>query len=521
MSFVSAQPSFVESVARDLAGVRSTLSTATTTAAGPTVSVLAAARDEISHAIAAAFGSYGQQFQSLTTQATGFHDRFTSLLHTGAFQYATAETANAAQVINGGTTALTALAADASAPFTTALQNITTAVNALTGPHQTLFANTGVNIQSLIASINAGGFPLLNQLGANRTGYATTVVNGVAVMLDNLPTTLANLPTNISTALAGFDPNAFIHWASNNLNDYRQIINTAFTNAAADFSTQLNQLPTYFTAAGQALQTGNISGALFDIRRGFLNLAVTGFDTSVNPDTDLITVNLQGPLGDLLPILSIPGQMAQNLTDIMPTGSIVAQMSQNFTNVLNTTHDTSITSKATAFLSPDPATPDNPNSRGVAITTTMGLPAARLISAAGGPVNAMVGLADSGSAVHTALQTGNIGGALTAALNTPAVVTNDFLNGHTTVPINLTAELIPGYPLGLTINLPLDGILVQPSPYTGVVDFSPTFGNPPNTPGEQGTVYFSGTPIGGLLPMLTGYLPQQLALAIGGNPTGF
>lgn len=132
MSFVSAQPSFVESVARDLAGVRSTLSTATTTAAGPTVSVLAAARDEISQAIANAFGSYGQQFQSLTTQATGFHDHFTGLLRTGAFQYATAETANASQVINGGSTALTALAADASAPFTTALQNITTAVNALT-----------------------------------------------------------------------------------------------------------------------------------------------------------------------------------------------------------------------------------------------------------------------------------------------------------------------------------------------------------------------------------------------------
>ena len=138
--------------------------------------------------------------------------------------------------------------------------------------------------------------------------------------------------------------------------------------------------------------------------------------------------------------------MAQNLTDIMPTGSIVAQMSQNFTNVLNTTHDTSITSKATAFLSPDPATPKNPNSMGVAITTTMGLPTAMLISNAGGPVNAMVGLADSGSAVCSALQAGNPLGALTAALNTPAVVTNAFLNGHTTVPMDLTAELMPGYP---------------------------------------------------------------------------
>ena len=52
-----------------------------------------------------------------------------------------------------------------------------------------------------------------------------------------------------------------------------------------------------------------------------------------------MSITPTGALGDLLPILSIPGQMAQNFTNLLPAGSIAAHMSQNFTNVIKTVTD--------------------------------------------------------------------------------------------------------------------------------------------------------------------------------------
>jgi len=51
-------------------------------------------------------------------------------------------------------------------------------------------------------------------------------------------------------------------------------------------------------------------------------------------------------VGSLLPILTVPVQMAQDFTDLLPTGSVPAQISQNFTNVLATGLDTSLVANA-------------------------------------------------------------------------------------------------------------------------------------------------------------------------------
>ena len=63
---------------------------------GPTTGVLAAAGDEVSSAIAAAFSAYGQGFQALGAQAAAFHDQFVQALTAGAGSYVSAEAANAA-----------------------------------------------------------------------------------------------------------------------------------------------------------------------------------------------------------------------------------------------------------------------------------------------------------------------------------------------------------------------------------------------------------------------------------------
>ncbi|MEK1220548.1 PE family protein, partial [Mycobacterium ulcerans] len=63
MSFVTAVPELVESAAQDLAGIRSALVEAAQAVAVPTTALAAAGEDEVSAAIAALFGTFGQEYQ--------------------------------------------------------------------------------------------------------------------------------------------------------------------------------------------------------------------------------------------------------------------------------------------------------------------------------------------------------------------------------------------------------------------------------------------------------------------------
>src|SRR6201998_4574927 len=96
MSFVIAAPEFLTAAATDLANIGSTLSAANAAAAVPTTGILAAAEDEVSAAIAAAFSAHGQGFQALGAQAAAFHDQCVQALTASAGSYASAETANVA-----------------------------------------------------------------------------------------------------------------------------------------------------------------------------------------------------------------------------------------------------------------------------------------------------------------------------------------------------------------------------------------------------------------------------------------
>ncbi len=66
MSFVVATPDLVTTAAQDLAGIHSALRDATAAASGPTTAVMAAAEDEISAGVAALFGSFGQEYQTIS-----------------------------------------------------------------------------------------------------------------------------------------------------------------------------------------------------------------------------------------------------------------------------------------------------------------------------------------------------------------------------------------------------------------------------------------------------------------------
>ena len=94
MSFVVAAPETVASAASDLSSLRSTIRTANLAAAPSTTSVVVAAQDEVSAAIAALFGGYGQKFQSLSAQAAAFHEQFVQALSGAELMYAGTEAAN-------------------------------------------------------------------------------------------------------------------------------------------------------------------------------------------------------------------------------------------------------------------------------------------------------------------------------------------------------------------------------------------------------------------------------------------
>ncbi|WP_264956449.1 PE family protein, partial [Mycobacterium kiyosense] len=95
MAYVIAVPEFLTAAASDLANIGSAISAANSAATVPTSTLLAAAGDEVSAAVAALFSAHAQAYQDLSVGAAEFHQQFVQLLTSGAGTYATAETANA------------------------------------------------------------------------------------------------------------------------------------------------------------------------------------------------------------------------------------------------------------------------------------------------------------------------------------------------------------------------------------------------------------------------------------------
>ncbi|WP_264960817.1 PE family protein, partial [Mycobacterium kiyosense] len=112
MSYLSTVPEALTCAVSELAGIGSAIQTANAAAAGPTTRVLTATADEVSEAVAALFGAHAQSYQSLSLQATAFHEQFVRALNAAGNSYAQAEAANAAplqlalDVINAPTQAL-------------------------------------------------------------------------------------------------------------------------------------------------------------------------------------------------------------------------------------------------------------------------------------------------------------------------------------------------------------------------------------------------------------------------------
>ncbi|MCV6966972.1 PE-PGRS family protein [Mycobacterium intermedium] len=95
MSFVLATPDLLTTAAVNLAAIESSIQAANQAAVTPTNTVLAAAADEVSTAIAALFSGQAQEYQAISAQAAAFHERFVQALNGASGAYAAAEAAAA------------------------------------------------------------------------------------------------------------------------------------------------------------------------------------------------------------------------------------------------------------------------------------------------------------------------------------------------------------------------------------------------------------------------------------------
>lgn len=481
MSYVVAIPELVQASANDLAGIQSALTEAAASAATATTSVLPAGADEISAAIAQLFGSHGTEFQAISKQLNAFHAKFADLVGASAAQYTAAEAA--AQSLLGGVSA----AAGASP-----LEAIATFAGEVAAPYQALSTNTAANLQSLTRAVSANPMPFLRQFIANQASYLQTISTGFASAIQNLPATLGNLPVVIHNALSGladFQPGALAQGFINNQIGYFNTISTSLTAAARDFGTGVQAFPASLQAAGQALAAGDYTSAANTLATGFLAPFFTGFSSVVLP-TGVVVVSPVGAVGDLGPIFTIPGQMAQNFTNLLPVGSIPAAISQNATNLITTMTDVT--------QSIDLVAPTLP--------LHVGLPLVLAIDAIGPVVTTGAAAQSSLVAVTTALQAGNIPGAAASLLGAPAVIANGFLNGQSMLTLNVPVDIGLGVPLNTSTGLPLGGLLtpLQGGQLTLIEGIDPS--------------PLGGAQFGGIIPGLLSYLPQQLAQAIGAGP---
>ncbi|WP_156690001.1 PE domain-containing protein [Mycobacterium sp. Marseille-P9652] len=98
---VIAAPEFIAAASDDLAGIGEAIREASAAAAPSTTTIVEAAGDEVSKAIASLFGGYAEEFHALTAQSTLFHSQFAHTLNAAGASYITGELTNVSLFIKG------------------------------------------------------------------------------------------------------------------------------------------------------------------------------------------------------------------------------------------------------------------------------------------------------------------------------------------------------------------------------------------------------------------------------------
>ena len=95
MSYLIATPDVLTLAAAEAAGIGSSIKAANLSALAPTSTLMAAAADEVSEAIASLFSGHALDYQALSAQVGAFHQQFVQAVNAASGAYAAAEAVNA------------------------------------------------------------------------------------------------------------------------------------------------------------------------------------------------------------------------------------------------------------------------------------------------------------------------------------------------------------------------------------------------------------------------------------------
>ncbi|WP_373159678.1 PE family protein, partial [Mycobacterium marinum] len=182
MTALTAVPEIVVHAATELRDIGSSVNTANAMATTQTTTIVAAAQDEVSAAIAALFSVHGQTYQQLSAQAITFHEQFVRALSSAGGAYAAAEAANTGplqqllEAINSPVQALTGR------PLIGNGANGTPGTGANGGDGGWLLGDGGAGGSGATGQVggNGGAAGLLGSGGAGGAGGGSTVGNGGA-----------------------------------------------------------------------------------------------------------------------------------------------------------------------------------------------------------------------------------------------------------------------------------------------------------------------------------------------------
>lgn len=571
MSFVVTAPEMIQTAAQDLAGIRSVLAEAITTMATPTTGVVPAAGDEVSAAIAATFGDFGKEFQSLSSQAQAFHTEFVDVINAGAGAYLSTELANAEQTfanaVNaparamlglGGASGIGSTAAAGGTPAAGGLLGgllggltgtssggtggLAGVISGLTGSGGLLGGLTGsggllgglTGSGGLLGGLTGGTGVLGGLLGGltGGTGGLTGILGGLGNLGSILSGALPGLPGllgGLGTSLTGL---------TNSL--LPGLVHLDIGNAGPYFAGIAGPYEELFYNTWNNLQ--NLGATWLDDPFPFLRQFVTnqmGYAQTIAAAFGNAAQSVEANAAALPTAFQAAaqafsaGNYAAGLNDVetglqnvfsgvgpplTPISAIPGHIAQNITNVVQLATNTSITPYLDVSLLQKGLVP--PVS--ATLNDVVGLPVVFGVALLGAPVSMLEAAGSSAAAFTAALQAGDPGGAIAALIDAPAVIANGFLNGQATFPYALSLSNITGSAVGdianvsAVGNLPLDGLLVPPGYYSATVTIS-TLLNGIGVGPVVLNLGVGGTPFSGLLPFLVNYAPEQLAQAIGAS----
>jgi hypothetical protein len=391
-------------------------------------------------------------------------------------------------------------------------------------PYTVLFQHTFTNLNLMGSRWMSHPFPVVSQIIANQSHYAQLIGNAITYDLPGFP---ANVPANVQLAIQGastFNPAAIGQDFVGGTTGLWGTVGSSLGKMGSDLQGTLPAALRDMSEARDAVAVGNYFLAVQDAAHAPIDLFITGFDTShltisggftqIVPPVGAVTiagpVGLEGPVADLLPILTAIGQQPVGVASLAPHGSIPGMMLGNFANAIDVLVNANVTANfaLTAALLPPGVT--------LAGQATFGLPLQLGFAILGPPFAMANGIAYGATAFGAAAQTGNVLGMLNAIGDMPAFALDGLLNGQLLVdlPLPITVSGPGGIPITLpaTAHVPFDGLLTPPEPLTVTIPLD-IFGI--DIPINQ---TLGGTEFGGLFPTLLIDLPDAIAAAI--TPTG-